>query len=124
MATEVRVFKLRGGDRIDIVGEWLHNDALRQARGPIRLSSTMRWASLVPDRSGAPDLNSINVVIDGARVGRLGRDAAAAFRPLADRIVALGCDAQCAAIIYGSEERPGVALDLASVAECVEQLVG
>jgi hypothetical protein len=61
-------------------------------------------------------------VIDGIHVGHLGRDVAIVFRPVADRIRELGCDARCVATIGGGRGVFGVMLDLGKPDECLDCL--
>lgn len=96
-ATALKTFDLPGGLVVEVGGESFYAAALRGlAEGPRE-----RWASLVPDPDNPYDPNAVKVVIDGIHVGHLDRGTAVVFRPVADRIRQLGCDACCVATIGG-----------------------
>jgi hypothetical protein len=67
-----------GDDRIDVVGESFHRDALRRVTGADRGEEPARqhMATLVPEPTNVYDRNAVKVLIAGAHVGYLARDLA------------------------------------------------
>jgi hypothetical protein len=117
---------LPGGYRVDVVGESFHNDTIREVVGAAGHSfgGTLLWASLVPDFENPYDASAVKVVINGRDVGHLSREAAGAFRGVAERIRDLGCDARCAATVIGGGRGGifGVVLDLGTPDACLGEL--
>lgn len=114
----VKQFDLPGGLVVEVVGESFYAAALRG----LAEGKRERWASLVPDPNNPYDPNAVKVLIDGIQVGHLDRETAIVFRPVADRIRELGCDARCVATIGGGRGVFGVILDLGRPDECLECL--
>lgn len=116
--------RLPGGNEVEVVGESFHRDALAALAGAESFGATLMWACLVPDPDNPYDRNAVKVVIDSKHVGHLSRDAAIAFRPVADRIRELGCEALCAAQIGGGGGKRlyGVVLDLGAPEQCLMSL--
>ena len=115
---------LPGGNHVEVVGESFYANALTETIGLAGESfgGTMLWASLVPDPGNPYDSNAIKVVIAGKQVGHLDRAAAIVFGPVARRMIELGCEAQCAAMIVGRKGLFGVVLDLGSPEDCLKEL--
>lgn len=110
---------LPGGLEVEVVGESFHAAALK---GLVDDGPRTRWASLIPDRKNPYDTNAVGVWIEGVQVGFLSREVAIVFRPVADRIVELGCEARCAATIGGGRGVFGVMLELGTPDQCLECL--
>ncbi|MDQ2912020.1 MAG: HIRAN domain-containing protein [Chloroflexota bacterium] len=115
---------LPGGNRVDTVGESFYAQALIDVVGLAGgdFGATMIWASLVPDPANPYDSNAVKVVIADKQVGHLDRSTAIVFGPVARRIVELGCEVQCAAMIVGRKGMFGVVLDLGAPDDCLKEL--
>lgn len=113
------VRRLPGGLQVEVVGESFHTAALS---GLVDNGPRTRWASLIPERNNPYDTNAVGVWIEGCQVGHLSREVAIVFRPVADRIIELGCQADCAATIGGGRGVFGVMLDLGTPGDCLKEL--
>jgi hypothetical protein len=114
--------RLPGGIAVNIVGESFYATALAELVGALagdNFGGTMKWAAVVPEPQNPYDPNAVAIVIDGKKVGYLSRDNAIVFAPVAQRIVELGCEVQCAATIVGGGGRFGVVLDLGTPEACL-----
>lgn len=118
------VRRLPGGIEVRIVGESFYAKTLAEIVGPAgdNFGGTMLWASVVPEPENPYDPNAVAIVINGKKVGHLSADNAIVFGPVAQRIIALGCDVQCAATIVGGRGRFGVVLDLGTPDACMKEL--
>jgi len=121
--SSLKQYDLPGGITVDVVGESFYAAALR---GLADDGPRERWACLVPDPDNPYDPNAVRVLIDGIHVGHLDRGTAIAFRPVADRIRELGCEARCVATIVGGGRGGifGVVLDLGTPDACLKCLHG
>lgn len=115
---------LPGGHQVNAVGESFYANALIEVVGlaGTDFGGTALWAQLVPDPGNPYDSNAVKVVIAGKQVGSLDRGNAIVFGPVAKRILDLGCEVQCAAMIVGRKGLFGVVLDLGSPDDCLKSL--
>lgn len=101
---------LPGDEVVEVVGESRHQDALLALTGGQRhYGGADVWtaARLVPDPGNPVDPAAVAVVIQGRRVGWLGRQDAVRYRALVDAVRAREGEATCAARIRGGWDRGG-----------------
>lgn len=112
----VTPLKLPGGATVAVVGEGQHQEALLAVAGPKTPRGERKAvvAVLIAER------RTVNVIIDGRRVGHLNQDDARAYAPLLHRATQQGMAPQCEAMVVGGWRHPdgdegffGVTLDLA-----------
>ena len=114
---------------MEVAGESFYRDAIAEIVGLAGESfgQTLYWASLVPEPENPYSPTAVRVDINGKKVGYIPKEASPAFVPVALRITALGCDAQCAAAIVGGGGKKGkkifgVILDLGTPDQCIDCL--
>jgi len=103
-------FELRGtSGRIHAVGESHYRDALVQATGGRRPDgvSALLTVQLVHEPANPYDPNALSVRISEVVIGYLPREEAIAYRPVFDRLSALGLKAYCEAFVgWGWDRGP------------------
>ena len=98
-----------GDERLDVVGEWYHQDALWRIVGGHRHKEVQHetQAVLMPDSADSEYPEAIRVVVDGKVVGSLSREHAPVYRPgLLRLMVSSGRSVALKGTIVGRPDRP------------------
>jgi hypothetical protein len=136
--TAAYLFEPTGRARVDVVGEGSYQGTLERVGGGKTIDGMQirdHTAVLLPEPANPYDPNAVRVVIASSskagRVGYLSREDAVAYRPIIDRLAALGKVAACRASLQGGWDRGqddrgsiGVALRLGTPEECAAEMVG
>jgi len=136
---DAHLFEPPDGARVDVEGTEAYQDTLEMIGGR-RTADGMRdldhLAILLPEPTNPDDADAIRVVIlpskprrNAGKVGYLSREDATRYRPIIDRLAALGKVTVCRASLEGGSDRGsgddspiGVMLRLGTVADCEAEL--
>lgn len=99
--------QLYAGPGREVVGESHYRAAIEQATGGPRREGVkvVTWAALIPETDNPYDAGAVAIHLDGRKVGHLRKAEAAAFRPVLERVAAVGRVAYCRADVYGGWNR-------------------
>jgi hypothetical protein len=131
------MFEPTGRARLDVVGEGSYQGTLERIGGGKTIDGMRirdHTAILLPEPSNPYDPNAVKVVIitgpSAGRVGYLSRENAVAYRPIIDRLAALGKVAACRASLQGGWDRGsddrgsiGVVLRLGTPEDCSTEMI-
>jgi hypothetical protein len=102
-------FERRGNATIQVAGESHYQDALERAgggRGTNGVRKPKQTVVLLPEPTNEYDLNAVRVlVVPYGLVGYLSRGDAVAYRPVIDRIAAVGWLTSCHGTLTGGWDR-------------------
>lgn len=120
---------LPDGAHLSVVGESHYQPALRKTLRDARERDDGEMAVdvfLVHERDNRYDPNAVAIYSRHGKLGHLARDAAAKYRPVFDRLEALGNDGvACTALLHPpAGDRPHVAavLELSIARICLDEL--
>jgi hypothetical protein len=133
------LFEPTGRARVDVVGEASYQGTLELIGGGRTIDGVRNrdhMAALLPEPTNPYDPNAVRVYLlpvasgqPAGRIGYLSREDAVAYRPIIDRLAALGQVMACRAWLSGGWDRGlgdrghiGVVLYLGTVAECENDL--
>ncbi len=98
---------LPGGERIEVVGESLHQDELLALAGGRRRYGGVELEALAELVPGPEHEDIVAVLVKGRPVGRLRREDAMRFRPAVEESIREHGVATCAALVRGGWDRGG-----------------
>jgi hypothetical protein len=106
---------LRGEERVEVVGEWLHQDELLALTGGRRRYGGVEAEAVAELLPGPEHLDIVAVLLDGRPIGRLRREDAERLRPSIERAIRGDGVATCRALVRGGWDRGGEDIGLFGV---------